>query len=39
LGPGIKLSSGTLVSAQIVTKRQPPISFVIPRVKEMLGMS
>jgi HlyD family secretion protein len=39
LGPRIKLSSGTLVSAQIVTKRQPPISFVIPRVKEMLGMS
>jgi HlyD family secretion protein len=39
LGPRIKLSSGTLVSAQIVTKRQPPISLVIPQVKEMLGLS
>jgi HlyD family secretion protein len=39
LGPRVKLSSGTLVSAQIVTRRQPPITLVIPQVKEMLGLS
>jgi HlyD family secretion protein len=39
LGPHLKISSGTLVSAQIVTRRQPPISFVIPRAKELLGLS
>ena len=39
LGPRVKLSSGTLVSAQIITRRQKPISLVIPSVKEMLGVS
>jgi HlyD family secretion protein len=39
LGPRIKLSSGTLVSAQVVTRRQRPINLVIPSVKEMLGLS
>ena len=39
LGPRMKLSSGTLVSAQIVTRRQRPINLVIPSVKEMLGVS
>jgi HlyD family secretion protein len=39
LGPRMKLSSGTLVSAEIVTRRQRPIDFVLPSVKEMLGLS
>jgi HlyD family secretion protein len=39
LGPHMKLSSGTFVSAQIVTRRQKPINLVLPSVKEMLGMS
>ena len=39
LGPRVKLSSGTLVSAQIITRRQKPISLVIPSVKELLGAS
>jgi HlyD family secretion protein len=39
LGPRMKLSSGTLVSAQVVTRRQHPIHLVIPSVKEMLGLS
>jgi HlyD family secretion protein len=39
LGPHIKLSSGTLVSAQVITRRQHPINLVIPSVKEMLGLS
>lgn len=39
LGPRLKLSSGTFVSAQIVTRRQHPIHLVIPSVKEMLGLS
>ena len=37
LGPRVRLSSGTLVSAQIITRRQKPISLVIPSVKELLG--
>ena len=39
MGPHMKLSSGTLVSAQIVTRRQRPLDLVIPSVKEMLGLS
>ena len=39
LGPQIKLSSGTFVAAQIVTRRQKPISLVLPSVKELLGLS
>jgi HlyD family secretion protein len=39
LGPRVKLSSGTLVSAQIITRRQTPFSLVIPSIKEMLGAS
>jgi HlyD family secretion protein len=39
LGPRMKLSSGTLVSAQIVTRRQRPIDLVIPSVKGLLGLS
>lgn len=39
LGPRLKLSSGTLVSVQVVTRRQKPIHLVVPSVKEMLGLS
>lgn len=39
LGPRVRLSSGTLVSAQVVTRRQHPINLVIPSAKEMLGLS
>lgn len=39
LGPRLKLSSGTFVSAQIVTRKQRPIDLVIPSAREMLGLS
>lgn len=39
LGPPVTLSSGTLCSAQIITRQQRPISLVIPYVKERLGVS
>jgi HlyD family secretion protein len=39
LGPPVKLSSGTLCSVQIVTRRQRPVTLILPSVKEMLGLS
>ena len=39
LGPGVRLSSGTLVTAQVVVRRQRPIDLVFPSVKAMLGGS
>ena len=39
LGPPVTLSSGTLCSVQIVTRRQRPVSLVLPSVKELLGLS
>ena len=39
LGPRIKLSSGTLISARVVTRRQRPVDLVVPSVKDMLGLT
>jgi len=39
LGPPVKLSSGTLCSVEIVTRRQRPVTLLLPSVKEMLGLS
>jgi HlyD family secretion protein len=38
-GPPLQVSSGTLCSAQIVTKHEKPIRLVAPAVKEKLGMN
>jgi HlyD family secretion protein len=39
LGPPVKLSSGTMCTVLIVTRRQRPVSLILPSVKEMLGLS
>jgi HlyD family secretion protein len=38
-GPPLKVSSGTLCSAQIVTAHDKPIALVAPAVKEKLGLN
>jgi HlyD family secretion protein len=38
-GPDILLSSGTICSLKVVTKRQKPISLMFPYIREKLGMS
>lgn len=38
-GPPIMISSGTICSVQIVTRRQKPITLVLPYVKEHLGLT
>jgi HlyD family secretion protein len=38
-GPNIQVNSGTLVSLQIVTEERRPASFIIPLLKEKLGVS
>jgi HlyD family secretion protein len=38
-GPPLTLSSGTLCSAMIVTRKQQPITLVLPAVRKMLGTS
>jgi hypothetical protein len=37
-GPPTGIFSGTLASAQIVVQRQPPVEFVIPKIKEIMGL-
>lgn len=37
-GPHIDLTTGTPVTAQVVTREQPPITLVIPFVRRMLGI-
>ena len=37
-GPNVVLSSGTMCSTQVVTRRQRPISLVFPFVKDKLGV-
>jgi HlyD family secretion protein len=39
LGPPVTLSSGTLCSAQIITRQQKPVSLMIPYLREKLGTS
>jgi HlyD family secretion protein len=38
-GPPLRISSGTLCSAQIVTAHEKPIALVVPAVKEKLGLN
>ena len=38
-GPPITISSGTICNVQIVTRRQKPITLVVPSVKERLGLN
>jgi HlyD family secretion protein len=38
-GPGVTISGGTLCAAEIVTKREAPISFVLPFFKRTLGLT
>jgi HlyD family secretion protein len=38
-GPDIVLSSGTICTVQIVTKRQKPITLLLPYMKGKLGVS
>jgi HlyD family secretion protein len=38
-GPPLKISSGTLCSAQIVTAHDRPITLVVPMVKAKLGLN
>jgi HlyD family secretion protein len=38
-GPEIKLTSGTLATAQIVVREQPPITLVLPFLKKFFGLS
>ena len=37
-GPSIVISSGTICSAQIVTRRQAPVTLVFPYIKQKLGL-
>ena len=37
-GPNVKISSGTLASGNIVIREERPISFLIPGIRERLGI-
>ena len=37
-GPSIRLSSGTLVRAEVTTRRQRPLDLVVPFIKRLTGM-
>jgi HlyD family secretion protein len=37
-GPSTGIFSGTLAQASIVVDQKPPIDFVIPKIKEILGL-
>ena len=37
--PAVRLTSGTLCSVQVVTRRQRPINWVFPYIKGQLGLS
>jgi HlyD family secretion protein len=38
-GPAITISSGTLCTVQVITRRQPPVSLLFPFFKGKLGLS
>lgn len=38
-GPGITISSGTLCTVEVITRRQPPVSLLFPYIKGGLGLS
>ncbi|HHF7346047.1 TPA: NHLP bacteriocin system secretion protein [Legionella feeleii] len=37
-GPNMIVTNGTLCTADIITKKQPPISLLIPAIKQFLGI-
>jgi HlyD family secretion protein len=37
-GPPTGIFSGTQATASIVVDRKPPVEFVIPKIKELLGI-
>jgi HlyD family secretion protein len=37
-GPPITIQSGTICSGNIIERKQPPISFVVPWLREMMGL-
>jgi HlyD family secretion protein len=37
-GPAVALTSGTLCTAQVVTRRERPITLFLPYVKKVLGL-
>jgi len=37
-GPDIKVTPGTLASAQVIVREQPPITLVIPALKKFFGL-
>ena len=39
LGPPIRLSSGTISTTRIITRKQRPITLAIPMMKQTLGLS
>jgi len=38
-GPAIRISSGTLCTVEVITRRQPPVSLLFPFLKGKLGLS
>ena len=38
-GPPVMVSSGTMCNVQVVTRRQPPISLLVPYLKKKFGIS
>jgi len=38
-GPAITISSGTLCTVEVITRRQPPVSLLFPYVKGKIGLS
>jgi HlyD family secretion protein len=37
-GPAIRLSSGTLIGAEVTTRRQRPLDLVVPLIKRLTGI-
>lgn len=37
-GPDLKISSGTLATGTVVVRRERPIAFLIPKIREKLGI-
>lgn len=37
-GPGFRIENGTLISATITTKRQAPVTLILPFLKSVLGV-
>jgi len=39
LGPPVRISNGTLCDTEIVTRRQPPITLLLPILKDKFGLN